>query len=155
MDRNDPLVPYYALVLAAAAYLATWLYGRHLGAQPALSVGQIGLMAFGTLLLVYGAIGLVSVWFEGRELRPGRRVPSRGVVPTFVGFVLATGAAVLSGMFVRVIAHGLATETSTPRVEGVVAGGLFLCAAALLVLYKKYFVEDEVTTDAYDSEVPW
>lgn len=155
MLRNDPLVPFYALVASAAASFAAWLYGRHLGPQPALSVGQIGLMAFGMLLLVYGVIGLASVWFEGRELRPGRRLPRRGVAPMVVGLVLSVVDAALAGIFVRLVVHGLATETSSPGPEGVAAGALFLCTAALLALYKRYFVEDEVTTDEQGSEVPW
>lgn len=155
MFRNDPLIPFYALVASASAFLAAWLYGLHLGPQPALAVGQIGLMAFGMLLLVYGVVGLASVWLEGRELRPGRREPSRGVAPTLIGLLLCVVDAALAGVFVRLVVHGLATETASPEAEGVVAGTLFLCSALLLAVYKKYFAEDEVTTDDPGSEVPW
>lgn len=155
MVRNDPLIPFYAVLAAVAAFLAAWLYGRHLGAQPALSTGQIGLMTFGILLLVYGVIGLVSVWFEGRELRPGRRLASRGAVPLVVGLLLCLADAALAGIFVRLVMHGLTTHIPSPRAEGVATGALFLCTAALLAVYKRYFVSDEVTTDDLRSEVPW
>lgn len=155
MFRNDPLVPFYALLASAAAFLAAWLYGRNLGPQPALSVGQIGLMSFGMLLLLYGVIGLASVWFEGRELRPGRRLPRQGTAPLIVGLLLCVADVVLAGAFVRLVIHGLTTQTPSPRAEGVATGALFLCTAALLAVYKKYFVSDEVTTDDLGSEVPW
>ena len=64
MYRNDPILPTFALILAAGLFYAAYLDGRHiarlLGHVPEeLSVGQIGLMAFGAVLLLYGLMGSV------------------------------------------------------------------------------------------------
>ena len=62
MYRNDPILPTFALILAAGLFYAAYLDGQHiarlLGHVPEeLSVGQIGLMAFGAVLLLYGLMG--------------------------------------------------------------------------------------------------
>ena len=162
MYRNDTIGPFFALLFSAALYLATYLDGRHIaalhGGKPpheALSEGQIGLVAFATLFLIYGLIGYFSVWLEGVELRPGRHVPDPSGPVVALALVLAVIEAALGGLFVRLMIHHLAVEPVSPLAEGVVFGAMMFVGALLVAIYKKYYLGDEVLVEDEHSEVPW
>ncbi len=160
MYRNGRYIPFLALCCAAALFFAAYLDGRQMeqrtGVEPEeLSVGQIGMMAFAALFLVYGAIGFISAWLEGTELRPMKRKKNPGRIPFLAGVLLAALLAALAGSFARLIYKELATGVVTPSLEGTVAAGIFLVAALLLLLYRKSFIEDEVLVEDERGEVPW
>ncbi len=162
MYRNDTVIPFFALLLSVALYLATYLDGQHIaqlhGGKPphaALSEGQIGLVAFATLSLIYALIGYFSAWLEGVELRPGRHVPSPGMAVTLVALILAVVEAALGGFFVRLLLYHLTEKPVTSAAEGTVFGLMMLVGAVLLAIYKKYYLGDEVLVEEEHSEVPW
>lgn len=159
MYRNDRVIPFFTLLFAAALFFMAYMDGRHITAlsggkpQP-LSVGQIGLITFGLVLLAYGLIGFISVWLEGLELRPGIHLarPGRG---QWVGIVLSVLAVALSGLFVQGIVHSLRTQQTDPALEGTIFAAISACVAGLLMLYKHDYQDDEVHVESEDSEVPW
>ena len=160
MYRNDPIVPTFALILAAGLFYMAYLDGLHiarlLGHTPEeLSVGQIGLMAFGAVFLLYGLIGLVSYWLEGVELRPGRHFPAPSTAPVAVGVILVLLLTALSGFFVRLIVYSAQTSHNPTWLQGFVFGTISLGVAALLGIYKKFFGRDEVITEEEKSGFPW
>jgi len=162
MYRNDTIGPFFALLFSVALYLATYLDGKHIAAlhggklpHAALSEGQIGLVAFATLFLIYGLIGYFSVWLEGVELRPGRHVPSPSPLAVAAALVLAVAEAALGGFFVRLMIHHYTVEPVSPAAEGAVFGAMMLIAALLIAIYKKYYLGDEVLIEEEHSEVPW
>jgi len=162
MYRNDTVVPFFSLLIAVALYLATYMDGLHIaklhgGQAPheALSEGQIGLVAFGTLALIYALIGFFSAWLEGVELRPGRHVPDPGIGAVVVALVLAVAEAALGGLLVRMVIHHLTVEPVSPFWEGLVFGLTMLVGALLVAVYKKYYLGDEVLVEDEHSEVPW
>ncbi|RTH05544.1 MULTISPECIES: cytochrome C [Thermus] len=160
MYRNDPIVPTFALILAAGLFYMAYLDGLHIArllghTREELSVGQIGLMAFGAVFLLYGLIGLVSYWLEGVELRPGRHFPTPSTAPVAVGVVLVLLLTALSGFFVRLIAYAAQTGHNPTWLQGFVFGTISLVVAALLGIYKKFFGRDEVITEEEKSHFPW
>jgi hypothetical protein len=157
MDRNDALFPFWGLVIAGALGWAAYLDGRYLIATgpEALSVGQVGLVAFGLAFGVYGLTGLFSVWLEGTEPRPSRRLPDPGRGALAAGVTLALVLVAVSGLFVRDTLRSLETERIHSAREGFLFGAMALLSALLLVVYKKYAVGEEVITEDEHSEVPW
>ncbi len=160
MYRNDTVIPFFALLFAVALYFATYLDAQHLaalhgGPREELSEGQIGLLAFGTLFLIYGLIGYFSAWLEGVELRPGRHVPEPGAAVTLVAVLLAVVEAGLSGFFVRLLLDHLSGKPISSAAEGITFGAMMLVGAVLLALYKKFYLGDEVLIEDEHSEVPW
>jgi len=158
MYRNDRVVPFFTLLFAAALFLMSYLDGRHItalaGKPEPLSVGQIGLISFGLVLVVYGIIGYISVWLEGEELRPGVHKARPGAAQ-WVGMALSALAVALSGLFVQAIVHSLRTQQNHPAAEGIIFGAISLTVAGLLMVYKHYYQDDEVHVESEDSEVPW
>lgn len=160
MYRNDLGTPYLALLASAALFLSGWLDGR-LAAQLAeapldhLTVGQIAMFAFAMLLLLYAAIGALSVWFEGRELRPAREVQRPGGAAVAAGLLGALALVVLSGTFTHLIARELVQGTTAPRLEGGLVAAIFVVAAFLLTLHKRFVMAREVWAEDEDDEVPW
>lgn len=160
MYRNDPVLPSFALILALALFYLAYMNGLHIarlhGHTPEeLSVGQIGLMAFGALLLLYGLIGLVSYWLEGVELRPGRHFPTPAAAPVAVGVILVLLLTALSGFFVRLLVYSAETGHNPTWLQGLVFGGISLVVAALFGLYRRFFGREEVVTEEERSEFPW
>ena len=148
------------MIGAALFILAAYLDGTQIAQQTgktnaALSVGQIGMITFGVLLFVYGAIGSISVWLEGQELRPGLIRKSPGTFPVIAGVILSALLVALAGFFVRLIYHELAAGITASALEGAIAGTIFLVAAFLLLLYRKAFVDDEALVEDEHMEVPW
>lgn len=161
MFRNDTAMPFFALLLGAALGLMAYLDGQHiarlLGETPKdLSVGQIGLVAFALVLGLYGIVGLVSVWLEGTELRVGTHAPRASMPALLVAVLLALGLVVLSGLFVRSIRSSLVSNTVAPLEQGLLFGGMMLCAAAALAVYRKAFVAEEaIAEDERGDGFPW
>ena len=113
------------------------------------------MFALSASLLVYGCVGMLSVWIEGTALRPGVQRATEGFVPLLVGLVLGLTIAVLAALLVRVIRARLHGEPVAALTEGGILGGIFLVCAAMLAVYRKYFVPDQVVVEDEDSEVPW
>ena len=160
MYRNDPILPTFALILAAGLFYAVYLDGRriarHLGDGPEeLSVGQIGLMAFGAVLLLYGLMGLVSYWLEGIELRPGRHFPTPSTAPVAAGVILVLLLTALSGFFVRLLVYSAQTGHNPTWLQGLIFGSISLVVAALFGIYRRFFGREEVITEEEKSEFPW
>ena len=160
MYRNDPILPTFALILAAGLFYAAYLDGRHiarlLGHVPEeLSVGQIGLMAFGAVLLLYGLMGLVSYWLEGIELRPGRHLPAPSPAPVAAGVILVLLLPALSGFFVRLLVYSAQTGHNPTWLQGLIFGSISLVVAALFGIYRRFFGREEVITEEEKSEFPW
>lgn len=161
MARNDALIPFWALVIALVLGWAAYLDGSRVAvlsggnAPAALSVGQIGLVTFSLVFAVYGMIGLVSVWLEGTELRPGRHTPEPGGGPLVAGTLLALLLAAASGMFVHDIRRSLQTAEVHAASEGMIFGAMALLSALLIIVYKKYVVGEEAIAEDEHSEVPW
>ena len=160
MYRNDPILPTFALILAAGLFYAAYLDGRHiarlLGHVPEeLSVGQIGLMAFGAVLLLYGLMGLVSYWLEGIELRPGRHFPAPASAPVAAGVILVLLLTALSGFFVRLLVYSAQTGHNPTWLQGLIFGSISLVVAALFGIYRRFFGREEVITEEEKSEFPW
>jgi hypothetical protein len=131
MYRNGRLIPSLAFLGAAALFLAAYLDGRqitqHTGrVLKALSVGQIGMITFGVLLFVYGAIGYISIWLEGRELRPGKRKSSPRAGVFVACLILSAVLVALAGSFVRLIYYELTEGIAASALEGAIAGTIFL-----------------------------
>ena len=159
MERNDTVLPFFGLLLAVGLFLTAYLDGRHIralagGAAQPLSVGQVGLLGLGIALLVYAAIGFVSVWLEGEELRVGTHRPEPGR-RMWLGMLLSALAVALSGLFVQAIRHSLRSGENHPAVEGAIFACISVTVAALLALYKHDGQDDEVWAEPNDSEVPW
>lgn len=111
---------------------------------------QIGLIAWGFLLALYGIQGLLSVWQEGQELVPGRR--ERPKEPLWALLAAAALVALIFYLAIRFISE---LADAPPRQLALDAGLLFLSLAAMLVLYRKYFVGDEAVLQDRDDGVPW
>ncbi|MCS6867995.1 MAG: cytochrome C [Thermus sp.] len=160
MYRNDPIIPTFALILALGLFYTAYLDGLHIarliGHTPEeLSVGQIGLMAFGAVLLLYGLIGLVSYWLEGIELRPGRHFPTPSTAPVAAGVILVLLLTALSGFFVRLLVYSAQSGHNPTWLQGLIFGAISLVVAALLGVYKKFFGRDEAITEEEKSQFPW
>ncbi len=160
MDRNHPGIPFLAMLLSAALFLSSYLEGRHVAlvtgnAPEALSTLRIAVVAFAMLLLIYGAIGFVSILLEGTELRPRVRAPRLGVGAVIGGLLLSGVLVVLAGLFVGIFVRATPRGPSDIALEGVLVGGMFATAALLVVLVRKVTVRDEVVAENEQSEVPW
>ncbi|HEX5504074.1 MAG TPA: hypothetical protein VFW96_15720 [Thermomicrobiales bacterium] len=120
----------------------------------ALSELEIGLVAFGFTLTIFGAQGLVSVALEGRQVRPGKAPPR---LPDALGRAIVALACALCGDVVALsVALGVGIVAGwPPDVLGTLAGLGALALAALLILYKEAFVGDEAAFEDRDDGIPW
>jgi hypothetical protein len=160
MFRNDTIIPFLALLISFGLGLMAYLDGQHIAGlagrtQAELSVGQIGLIAFGIVLFLYGLIGSISAWLEGEELRPGKHLPRLGRTPVVIGVILAVALVVLSGLFVNSVFRALETGKNAPAVQGGLIALSLIIAAVLLAITKKYLVGDETLAEDEHQEFPW
>jgi amino acid transporter len=160
MDRNNAVGPVVFLLLSVAFFLVAFVSRRTImprtGPAPeALTTLQIALVAFAMTFLIYAAIGLASVWLEGEELRPHRRVPQPGRLALAAGVGLCVLLVAVSGLFFHVIVQGITASKLPPIVEGCVAGSMSVVAVAALLLYQKCFMVHEVSAEDEHTEVPW
>lgn len=112
---------------------------------------QIALIVWGFVLALYGVQGLLSVWLEGQQLRPAEKNPAREPLGAVVVMALVAGVVLF---FAVQFIQGLRYQPDPQRLalDGAV---LFFGLAAMLVLYRKYFLGEEVVTQDRDDGVPW
>lgn len=163
MYKNDTVVPFAAILAAAALFLMAYLNTQQRvtegvaipGAQPALSVGTIGLVAFAMVFLIYGFIGLISNYLEGAEMRPGLHSAPPSSLPVVAGVVLSLLLVGLSGFFARTLVYAAKESFNPNALQGGVFAAMMLVIALLLVIYKKFFQEEEVLAEEEKGEFPW
>ena len=149
---NSPRLPTVAILLALGLALvagASYL-SRQVGDVPFLSELEIGLVAIGFTLAIFGIQGLISVLLEGRQLHPGIVRP-RLTDPLSLAIVVFS--VLLFGVAVA-LAYGIVLDWG-PIVLGSLAGAGSLILAMLLVFYKEAFVGDEACFDDREDGVPW
>jgi len=161
MYKNDSVLPFFGLLLAVAFWYMAYLDGQHLAALAGhpledLSGGQIGLITFGAVFFIYGVMGYVSYWLEGEELRPGRHESPASIGAGVVIAILTIILVALSGLLVQTVIYWANEAPVSYGFAGRLAGYILLDMAAILVVYKKYFVAEVVITeDDHHAEVPW
>jgi hypothetical protein len=158
--RNDAIVPFFALVLAAALFLMGYLNTQNrviheAGVVPHLTVGTIGLVAFGVVLFIYGFIGLLSTWLEGIEMRPGLHQPEPSSLPVVAGVVLALALVGVAGFFARSLIYSAQTGHNPHALQGGLFAAMMLLLALLFAIYKKFFQAEEVLAEDEKSDFPW
>ncbi|MDP9366200.1 MAG: hypothetical protein M3Q10_18595 [Chloroflexota bacterium] len=149
---NSPRLPTVSILLAIGLGLITGasFLSREVGDVPFLSEAEIGMVAIGFTLAIFGVQGLISVLLEGRQLHPGIVRP-RLTDPLSIAIIVSS--VVLFGIAVA-LAYGIVLDWS-PIALGLVAGAGCLILAMLLVFYKEAFVGDEACFDDREDGVPW
>ena len=149
---NSPRLPTVSILLAIGLGLITGAsyLSREVGDVPFLSEVEIGMVAIGFTLAIFGVQGLISVLLEGRQLHPGIVRP-RLTDPLSIAIVVSS--VVLFGIAIA-LAYGIVLDWS-PIALGPVAGAGCLILAMLLVFYKEAFVGDEACFDDREDGVPW
>jgi len=114
---------------------------------------QVGLLTWIAVLLVYGAQGVLSVLVEGKEVH--EREPDRNSQPP-LGSVMVIGILFLilllsAGVFVLQVVRP-AGSILVLAVSGV---GWMLALATMLLLYRRYYVPEELASEAREDEIPW
>ncbi|MBF6594151.1 MAG: cytochrome C [Thermaceae bacterium] len=163
MHKNDTVVPFGALLFAVALFLMAFLDNQNRvsetvaipGAAHSLSVGIIGLMAFGMVMFIYGFIGLVGNYLEGTELRPSKHIAGPSSLPVVAGVVLSLLLVGLAGFFARTLVYAAKEGFNPSSLQGGVFAAMMLIIAILLVIYKKFFMEEEVLAEEEKGEFPW
>lgn len=112
---------------------------------------QIALIVWGFVIALYGVQGLLSVWLEGQQLQPGEKHSPREPLGAVVVIALLAGLALFFAVqFVRSL-----QQQPDPQRLALYGALLFFGLAAMFVLYRKYFIGDEVITQDRDDGVPW
>jgi mono/diheme cytochrome c family protein len=127
-----------------------------------LKLPEIFLGTFIMVLLVYGLMGLYSTWAEGEQLEPGihqNKSTSFGMYAMLFSLAMVVFCSV---GFVRSILESISLQGVTAEApvinvtqEGVFAAGIFLFLSAVVMLYKKYFMDGEVLVEDAGGEFPW
>jgi hypothetical protein len=149
--RNSPGLPISA-VIASVAFVAVLGLGRltRTGLAAPLSELEIGLAAWAFVLGIFGTQGLISIFLEGAELRPG--VTASRLTGALTGAIVLLAALLL----VLALLLGGAILSGQPlSVVGLTAGAGCLVLALLLVAYKEAFVGDEARLDTRKDGIPW
>ena len=149
---NSPRLPTVAILLAVGLAIVTGVSyaSRQIGDVPFLSEVEIGLVAAGFTLAIFGVQGLISVLLEGRQLHPGIVRP-RLTDPLSIAIVAFS--LLLFGIAIA-LAYGIVLDWG-PIILGTLAGAGCLILAMLLVFYKEAFVGDEACFDDREDGVPW
>ncbi|MER3480682.1 MAG: cytochrome C [Meiothermus sp.] len=163
MFKNDTVVPFGAILAAAALFLMAYLNTQQRvsetvaipGAQHSMSVGSIGLMAFAMVLFIYGFIGLISNYLEGSEMRPGKHIAPPSSLPVVAGVVLSLLLVGLAGFFARTLVYAAKEGFNPNALQGGVFAAMMLIIAVLVVIYMKFFQEQEVLAEEDKAEFPW
>lgn len=112
---------------------------------------QIALIVWGFVLALYGVQGLLSVWLEGQQLQPGERGSAREPWWAVAAIAVLAGAEIaLAVQFIQNL-----QRQSDPQQLALDGALLFVGLATMLVLYRKYFIADEVIIQDRDDGVPW
>ena len=127
-----------------------------------LKLPEIFLATFVMVLLVYGLMGLYSTWAEGEQLEPGIHHNKSTAFGMYAMLFSLAMVVFCSVGFVRTILESIALQgrTAEPPVinvtqEGVYSAGIFLFLSAVVMLYKKYFMDGEVLVEDSGGEFPW
>ena len=160
MYKNDSVLPFFGLLLAVAFWMMAYYDGLHLAALAGhpleeLSGGQFGLITFGAVFFIYGVMGYVSYWLEGDELRPGRHESPNSFWAGVAIAILVVILVALSGLLVQTVIYWANTGPVSYGFAGRMAGYVLRDMAAILTIYKKYFVAEVVIAEDEHSEVPW
>ena len=120
------------------------------GGDPALNELQIGAAAWAVTLAMFGAQGIVSIVFEGRQLFVGTIAPR---LTNPLSAAIAAGSLLL---FSLAGLTGLAIVSGQPTaVVGTAAGAGCLDLGLLLLLYKEAFVGHEAHLESRQDGIPW
>lgn len=128
MYRNDPILPTFALILAAGLFYAAYLDGlyiaRLLGHTPEeLSVGQIGSWPSGPS----SSSTASSAWsLTGSRHRapPRAPLPHPATAPVAGGVILVLLLTALSGFFVRLLIYSAQTGHNPTWLQGLIFGSI-------------------------------
>lgn len=149
---NSPRLPTVSILLALGLGLiagASYL-SREIGDVPFLSEAEIGIVAIGFTMAIFGFQGLISVLLEGRQLQVGIVRP-RLTDPLSWGIVLFS---LLLLAVAVALAYGIVLDWGA-IVLGLLAGAGCLILSTLLIFYKEAFVGDEARFDQREDGVPW
>ncbi|HED03235.1 MAG TPA: hypothetical protein ENI60_00465 [Candidatus Fraserbacteria bacterium] len=112
---------------------------------------EIALVIWSFLFILLGLQGLISVYLDGEveqvEVRPAKPAPW----PVVWFMLLLTAANVGTAWeFAQQLFHG-----ASPSSLGQLAALLLFILAALIGLYRRYFIADVVVAQERDDGVPW
>ena len=149
---NSPRLPIVSILLAIGLAIVTGVSytSRQVGDVPFLSEMELGLVAIGFTLAIFGFQGLISVLLEGRRLHPGIVRPR---LTTPLSQAIVVFSVVLFGIAVA-LSFGIVRDWS-PIALGTIAGAGCIILATLLIFYKEAFVGDEACFDEREDGVPW
>jgi len=127
-----------------------------------LKLPEIFLATFVMVLLVYGLMGLYSTWAEGEQLEPGIHQNKSTAFGMYAMLFSLAMVVFCSVGFVRAIFESISLQGRTAEApvinvtqEGVYSAGIFLFLSAVVMLYKKYFMDGEVLVEDSGGEFPW
>ena len=112
---------------------------------------EIALIIWSVLLGLLGLQGLISIYLEGEVEEVGVYAapkPSWGIVALMAA--LTGGVVWAAGAFIQ---QGVGGETANAL--GPLAALMAFLLAALVGLYRRYFINDEVVAQERDDGVPW
>lgn len=114
---------------------------------------EVALIIWSFLFGLLGLQGLISIWLEGEVDEPGERpAPSPGRGALIFAALLTAGEVGLSVHLVRQLFGGGSPD---PEAAGRTMALLALGLALLLMLYRRYAVDDAVIAQDRDDGVPW
>ena len=112
---------------------------------------EIALIIWSSLFILLGFQGLVSLYLEGEAEEVGVRPAKSASWGVMALMALLTVANVgTAWLFVRELYQGTA-----PSSLGQLAALLAFLLAALVGLYRRYFIDDEVIAQERDDDLPW
>ncbi|MFQ5793585.1 MAG: DOMON domain-containing protein [Candidatus Bipolaricaulia bacterium] len=113
---------------------------------------EIWVVAVLFLLALFGLQGLASIRLEGTELEPDTRKQAGQPLGAVLAIGVMTAAVIsLAVLFV----YGLyVSAASLGRLASYAAIGFFLMGVIMLI-YRGYFIDDEVQVEGRDEEIPW
>ena len=112
---------------------------------------EIALIIWSFLFGLLGLQGLVAIWLEGEVDEVGERpAPPIGWGVLGLAALLVAGEI---GLSIRLV--GLLFEGSSPEAAGRTMALLALGLALLVMLYRRYAVDDVVVAQDRDDGVPW
>jgi uncharacterized membrane protein (DUF4010 family) len=112
---------------------------------------EIALIIWSFLFGLLGLQGLISIYLEGETDEPGVRPvqPAPWGVMIFMAALTAANVAT-AWLFVQQLYQG-----ASPSSLGQLAALLAFLLAALVGLYRRYFIDDVVISQERDDDVPW
>ncbi len=112
---------------------------------------QIGLVAWTFLLALFGIQGLITVYLEGQATEPHRGEAREGSpwAVLLLAMLLAVELA-FSVLFARGLYGGAPSE-----LLALYGGAIFFALAAMLIVYRRCFVRDEVIAEEREDDFPW